>query len=197
MIRVLLFAKAPRLGLVKTRLAKDVGAERALDVYRTVGRKVAASVAQQYPLTVWYDPPDAEAEMRSWLGHHEYRSQVGRDLGERMAFAFREHFRRNESPIVAIGADAPGVSAVTIANAATILSEADVVIGPALDGGYYLLGSNTLHEDVFEGIPWGTRAVRQVTEQRCLDLDLAVGHLAVERDIDTGEDLVALGMWHT
>jgi len=197
MTRVLLFAKAPRLGFVKTRLARDMGAERALDIYRMIGRNVAASVAKEYPLTVWYDPSDAEPEMRRWLGDFEFRSQVGEDLGERMAFAFREHFGRGESPVMAIGADAPGVSAVTISEAATILGHADVVLGPAFDGGYYLLGSHALHERLFHGIPWGTRIVRQVTEQRCRDLDLTVGHLAVQRDVDTEEDVQALGMRHT
>ncbi len=194
MTRVLLFAKAPRAGFVKTRLARDVGEERALAVYRTVGQRVAAAVAE-YPLTVWYDPPDAEPEMRAWLGDHECRAQLGDDLGGRMAHAFREHFARgDDGPVIVIGADTPDISVTTIAEAILILDRADVAIGPALDGGYYLLGLNAPHEPLFESVPWGTRDVLQVTVRRCRDLDLTVGRLDVRRDIDTVEDLRALGM---
>jgi rSAM/selenodomain-associated transferase 1 len=193
MTRVLLFAKAPRAGLVKTRLARDVGEKRTLAVYRTVGQGVVAAVAA-YPLTVWYDPPDASQEMRAWLGEHEFRAQVGDDLGARMAHAFREHFGRGDGPLIAIGADTPDVSAATIAQAIHILDRADVAIGPALDGGYYLLGLKAPHERLFDGVPWGTPDVLQVTERRCQDLDITVGQLGVLRDIDTAEDLRALGM---
>ena len=193
MTRVLLFAKAPRAGFMKTRLARDVGEERALAVYRTVGQGVVAAVAE-YPLTVWYDPPDAEPEMRAWLGDHECRSQLGDDLGRRMAHAFREHFARGEGSVIVIGADTPDISATTIAEAILILDRADVAIGPALDGGYYLMGINAHHEPLFESVPWGTRDVLQVTVRRCRDLDLTVGRLDVRRDIDTVEDLRALGM---
>ena len=193
MTRLLLFAKAPRAGFAKTRLARAIGEEHALATYRTVGQGVVAAVAQ-YPLTVWYDPPGAEAEMRGWLGDHEYRAQTGADLGSRMGHAFREHFARGDGPVIAIGADTPDVSSATIAEAIRILDRADVAIGPALDGGYYLLGLNAIHEPLFDGVPWSTRDVLQVTVRRCQDLDLSVGQLAVRRDIDTVEDLRALGM---
>lgn len=196
-MRVMLFAKAPRLGMVKTRLARDIGDARALDVYRSVGHHVAAAVAAEYPVTVWYDPPDAEPEMRSWLGDYECREQVGRDLGERMARAFREHFARGEHPVVAIGADAPAVSAQTIADAEALLRGADVVIGPAHDGGYYLLGSDRPHDDLFRDVPWGSADVLGITVRHCADLHLSVGLLEVQRDIDTVEDLRALELDYT
>jgi rSAM/selenodomain-associated transferase 1 len=147
-----------------------------------------------YPLTVWYDPPDALQEMREWLGDHEYRVQEGGDLGARMAHAFREHFARGEGPVVVIGADTPHLSATTVADAVRVLDRADVVIGPAFDGGYYLLGLKALHEPLFAGVPWGTSNVLQVTVRQCHDLDLTVGQLGVRRDIDTVDDLRALGM---
>lgn len=194
MTRVLLFAKAPRPGLVKTRLARDVGEERALAVYRSSGEQVAATVSSEFPLTVWYAPRDAEVEMRAWLGDQEFLAQQGSDLGARMEHAFRQHFARGDNPVLAIGADAPGVTAETIRNALGILEQADAVLGPAVDGGYYLLGLKELHEPLFREIPWGTSDVLQVTVRQCLDLDLAVGQLNILRDIDTAEDLEALGM---
>ncbi|MGD8727470.1 MAG: TIGR04282 family arsenosugar biosynthesis glycosyltransferase [Gemmatimonadales bacterium] len=192
-MRLLLFAKAPRPGFVKTRLARDVGDERALAVYRSVGERVVAAVAP-YPLTVWYDPPDAEVEMRAWLGAGDYRPQQGDDLGSRMLHAFRVHMAQGEAPVIAIGADTPDVTGATVAQASAMLEHADVAVGPALDGGYYLLGLNRLHASLFEGIPWGTRDVLHITECRCRDLHLTVGQLGVLRDIDTVQDLEALGM---
>ena len=75
-MRVLLFAKAPRAGFVNTRLEREVGAARALSVYRDIGARVAAAVSSEFPLTVWYDPPEAQSEMRAWLGDHEYLAHV-------------------------------------------------------------------------------------------------------------------------
>jgi rSAM/selenodomain-associated transferase 1 len=194
MTRVLVFAKAPRSGLVKTRLAREVGEERALSVYRNIGEQVTSAVSSEYPVTVWYDPPGAEPEMRAWLGDREFATQRGSDLGSRMEHAFRHHFARGDTPVLAIGADAPAVTAETIREALGILQRVDVAIGPAVDGGYYLLGLKVLHEPLFHEVPWGTSDVLQVTVRRCQDLDLTVGQLGIQRDVDTAEDLEALNM---
>ena len=191
--RVLLFAKAPLAGRVKTRLARETGEAQAVALYRAVGRRVAMAVAAAYPLTVWFDPPGAEADMRRWLGDHEYRPQPNGDLGERMACAFAEHFARGERPVIGIGADAPGVSATVIANAERLLGQATVVLGPALDGGYYLIGLCAACRGLFQGIPWGASGVLRATEERCAALGLSVARLDPLRDIDTREDLDALG----
>ncbi len=194
MTAVIMFAKAPRRGYVKTRLSADVGRARALEVYRQVGAQVAAGVARRYPLTVWYDPPDAEREMRVWLGELEFHAQEGDDLGARMAHAFRVHLGRGDAPVVAIGADAPDVDAETIAQACRHLETADVVLGPALDGGYYLIGLRRQAESLFSGIPWGGPRVMAVTLAACERVQLAVRQLGRLRDIDTGGDLAALGI---
>lgn len=194
MTAVIMFAKAPRRGYVKTRLSADVGRARALEVYRQVGAQVAAGVARRYPLTVWYDPPDAEREMRVWLGELEFHAQEGDDLGARMAHAFRVHLGRGDAPVVAIGADAPDVDAETIAQACRHLETADVVLGPALDGGYYLIGLREKADSLFRGIPWGSPRVMAVTLAACERVQLAVRQLGALRDIDTGGDLAALGI---
>jgi len=182
---------------VKTRLAAEVGEEAALAFYRSVGGQVGAQVATRYPLTVWYDPPDAGNEMRDWLGDHEFVSQAGADLGARMAHAFETHFQRGDAPVIVIGADAPGVSAATIGEAERALAGADVVIGPALDGGYYLLGLNAPAAGIFEGVPWGTDGVFEVTVALCRQCHLEVELLAPLRDLDTAADLRALGLERT
>jgi rSAM/selenodomain-associated transferase 1 len=191
---VLLLAKAPRPGRVKTRLAREIGATAALAAYRRVGAGVAAAVGAEFDLTVWHDPPDAEQEMRDWLGDHQYRAQQGGDLGERMSRAFAAHFDRGDRPVLAIGADTPGVGAEVVREAVRALKEADVVLGPALDGGYYLIGLNREAPRLFEGVPWGTPRVLQVTVALCVAHDLTVGRLAPLRDLDTAADLEALGL---
>lgn len=194
MTAVLLFAKAPRAGFVKRRLAREIGDQAAASAYRTVGARVVAQVGKAWPITVWYDPPDALDEMRQWLGTLEFRAQVGGDLGERLRHAFDAHFAQGHSPVVAIGADAPGVDAATIQAAVAGLSEADVVLGPALDGGYYLLGLSQRVPDLFAGIAWGGADVLHVTLEICQRCHLGVRQLGPLRDLDTAADLRALGL---
>jgi len=194
MTAVLIFAKAPIGGTVKTRLAAEVGDAAAVEVYRRVGTQVARQVGSQYRLSVWYDPPEAEDVARAWLGDHEYLVQAAGDLGSRMEHAFRFHFGRGDGPVIAIGADAPGVTADTIAAAEAALRECDVVLGPALDGGYYLLGLNREHPELLSDVPWGTADVLGITVARCRASDLAVRQLEALRDLDTAADLQELGL---
>lgn len=193
MTAVLLFAKAPRPGRVKTRLAAEVGDAAALTAYRAMGARVTHQVGDRYQVTVWYDPPDALWDMRGWLGDLAYEAQRGRDLGARLAHAFRTHFQRGDAPVIAIGADAPAVNADVIGAAEHALRDADVVLGPALDGGYYLIGLARDMPDVFADVPWGSATVMEVTLERCRRLGRAVGCLPPLRDVDTLADLRAFG----
>ncbi len=193
MTAVLLFAKAPRPGRVKTRLAAEIGEAAAVAAYRAVGARVSSQVGARYPLTVWYDPPDALEEMRDWLGDWVYRPQRGADLGERLRHAFAAHFADGDAPVLAIGADAPDVRADTIAAAHAALATADVVLGPAVDGGYYLIGLARDQPGVFAGVPWGGADVMRVTLHRCRRLGVRVRRLPVLRDLDTVADLRTFG----
>ena len=193
MMRVILFAKAPRPGFVKTRLARDIGAEAAAKAYRDVGAQVVSRLEPAFPLTVWYTPADAAAEMQAWLGDLDYRAQVDGDLGDRMAHAFSEHFSAGDGPVIAIGADAPGVTRAILMDAAQCLETAAVVAGPAVDGGYYLLGLKRPAPQLFADIPWGTSRVLEVTVSRCRAADITVAMLPPLRDLDTVADLDALG----
>ena len=196
MIAVSLFAKAPRPGSVKTRLAADIGADEAVRIYRQLGSRVVSQVGPVSSLTVWYDPPDAADEMRAWLGDLCYRPQVSGDLGERLAVAFDDHFAARPNEIaIAIGADAPEVDADVILGAAAALQSADVVIGPATDGGYYLIGLKRPLLCLFgDEIPWGTDRVFGATKRICDGHGIAFETLPVLRDVDRFEDLKALGI---
>lgn len=194
MTAVMMFAKAPRAGAVKTRLAREIGAAMAVRIYRAVGASVAAAISERYPLSVWYDPPDALQEMREWLGEHEFLPQPAGNLGVRLERAFRAHFARGDRPVIVVGADAPGVDARTIAKAEGALERSPVVVGPARDGGYYLLGLHEPEPQLFTGIPWSTSGVLQVTLETCARLHLAVTELEMLRDVDTAADAAALAL---
>lgn len=191
MNQVLVFAKAPRAGFAKTRLAAEIGAEKAVDIYRAIGRRVVDQVSRFHGVTIWFDPPDALEEMRAWLGEHEYLPQSGGDLGDRMSFAFDAQFRRQEGPLVAIGTDAPDVDARVVGAALLALEQADGVFGPALDGGYYLVGLKRPAPEIFRGVEWGGPGVLRATLSRCADLRLTVSLLEPLRDIDTLADLTS------
>ena len=190
---VLLFARAPRSGQVKTRLSADIGADRALQIYRTVGSRVVRQIAPVSSITAWYDPPDAEEEMRAWLGELSYRPQPEGDLGARLAHAFAEHFvAKPLEPALAIGCDAPGVDAAIIKQARGALRSKDIVLGPASDGGYYLIGLAQHRRELFEGIPWGTDRVFECTIGICDAIGSEPAILPELQDVDRAADLTAL-----
>lgn len=193
MTAVLLFAKAPRPGAVKTRLARVVGVDRAARIYRAMGRQVVRQVRAHFPLTVWYTPPDAEPEMRDWLGDLVFRAQPEGDLGHRLAAAFAAHFTEGDGPVIAIGADAPGVDAATVQAAVQALESCDVVLGPAQDGGYYLIGLCQPRPELFRDVPWSTKRVLETTRRRAEAAGLETALLAPLADVDTVEDLDRAG----
>ena len=192
--RLLVFAKAPRPGAVKTRLAATVGPEAAAEAYRRLGRMVAVQLADApAEMTVCFDPPDAETDMRRWLDPlpHRYVPQGEGDLGKRMSRMVRVALNGLEGAgrAVVVGTDAPAVDAALVARALKALDSADLVLGPSIDGGYYLVGLKAPCPDLFQSIPWSTCAVLEVTASRARDLGLKVTYLEVKTDVDAATDL--------
>ncbi len=188
---LLVFARAPRPGAVKTRLARTLGDERAAALYRRMGRVVIDRVAgSPATVTVCFTPDGAEREVREWLGAGaaRYWPQGSGDLGERMSRMFDRAFEGSGRAVV-IGTDAPAVDRTTIRRALSALDSADVVVGPSRDGGYYLLGLRQPRPRLFRGIRWSTGSVMRETLDRARADGLAVTLLEVESDIDTAADL--------
>jgi rSAM/selenodomain-associated transferase 1 len=198
-------AQAPVPGRVKLRLAADVGPSVAAEVYWQLGRRVVAAVATSgHRTTVWYAPAEEAAFVREWLdgvGRIELRPQPSGTLGSRLAFAFARHFQegaaRTGSGVVIVGTDCPGIDRRIVTEAFTALSRFDVVMGPTLDGGYYLLGLRGSVPELFQDIRWGTGAVAAQTRARALGLGLRVQLLRPLRDVDTAQDARALGLLTT
>lgn len=190
---ILLFVKAPLRGQVKSRLAAVLGQDAALELYRNFVLDILTSIEKSgVPFRVCYHPPDSGEIVKNWLGGHlQYMPQEGKDLGERMERAFRRAFSEGASRAVLIGSDIPDLPSAMFTDAFRALSVHDAVIGPALDGGYYLIGFNkdTFFPGVFSGIEWSTGDVFSRTMQAFDHAGQRVYRLTVWRDVDTIEDL--------
>jgi len=184
-------AKHPEPGRVKTRLAAAFGAERACALYRAFVLDLAERLRTLPYAVTWAFWP-AAAPFADVLPGVRCRPQRGRDLGERLAGAVAAAFAEAPGPVLVIGADAPHVPAESLAEAARALGgTADVVLGPAEDGGYYLIG---LREpaDLFAGIAWSTPSVLAATRGRAERLGLRTHLLPPSFDVDEPADLLRL-----
>lgn len=191
--RLLIFAKTPQRGRVKTRLIPRLGPEGADAVYRRVlGRLVAVMAqAEVCPVECWCypfaDDPLFES-FRDQLGV-ELHTQQGQDLGERMQQATREALERAWA-VLLIGADCPVLEPSHLIQALTWLEQGDpAVLSPAEDGGYVLLGLRRAEPALFERVPWGSAGVLDVTRQRLRSLGWRWRETETLWDLDRPEDL--------
>ncbi|UYZ64391.1 TIGR04282 family arsenosugar biosynthesis glycosyltransferase [Hymenobacter weizhouensis] len=191
MTSLLIFARYPELGKVKTRLAAGVGEEEALRVYRWLLEHTRAVVGplQEVRKTVWLAEPGPGADRTdAWLGFEQWPQPAG-DLGQKMQAAFTQAFADGAPAAVIIGTDCPGLTTDHLRAAFTALATHDLVLGPAADGGYYLLGMKQLWPNLFELKAWSTASVRADTLADARRLGLRVHQLPQLHDIDTADDL--------
>lgn len=185
---LIIFAKNLEKGKVKKRLAKDLGNQKALELYQEFC---------VHTMTNTFDIPGRRMLFYSefiqngdiW-GSDDYMKfvQNGENLGQRMAEAFKLAFDKSEK-VVIIGTDCMELTRNIIMEAFDRLEQDDIVLGPANDGGYYLLGMNSFHPELFENIDWSTEKVLEQTKARIEPLNLSVFELPELIDIDTVEDL--------
>lgn len=186
---LIIFYRNPVPGKVKTRLAADVGDVRALEIYLQLARHTqAVTEALPFDKIVFY----SEA-----IGHHDFwndmnfrkQVQIPGDLGVKMNHAFLHCFREGYKSVCIIGTDCYELTASLLAQAFEKLSASDTVIGPARDGGYYLLGLKKPYPDLFLNKQWSHRLV---FEQACSVIrngKLSLAELPLLRDVDTIDDL--------
>jgi uncharacterized protein len=190
---VLLFIKAPVPGKVKSRLAVDVGDAAALDLYKCFILDIVSTVEKSgYAFRICFHPPETEDIVSTMLGpHYTYMAQLGGNLGEKMEDAFSRIFSEGFSRCVLIGSDIPDLSFSTLEEAFGALENNDAAIGPAADGGYYLIGFNkkSFLPPMFHEIEWGTNTVFQKTMSIMNRASLRVHALPLWRDVDTLRDL--------
>lgn len=187
--RLIVFVKAPRAGFVKTRIAEALGAEAAAAVYRTLVERVLGNLAGLSEVELRFAPDDARSEIEPWLRPGWRACPQGEgDLGARLQRAFAEAFAAGARRVVVIGSDCPEVGAEDILEAWQALASADVALGPARDGGYWLIGLAQPQPRLFADMSWSTAEVfRQTIE--CADaLGLRVAQLRRLADVDTAVD---------
>ncbi len=190
--RVIVFLKAPRPGQVKTRLAADLDGEAAAGIYRMLVGRTLGRVEGLGDVELRYTPDDAEAEVEveGWRRQAGWRlrPQGAGDLGERLGRALAEAFGEGAGRVVVVGTDCPWLEASDVGDAFAALGRSDVVMGPAEDGGYWLLGMDRARPELLRGIPWSTPGVYEATLQRAREAGLRVAELRRLRDVDTLED---------
>jgi len=186
---LLLFTKNPELGKCKTRLAATVGDQKALDIYKQLldyTRDFSAKLA--IPKHIYYAWEITEKDRWSQPNFHK-KLQAEGNLGAKMQTAFKESFKAGFEKVIIVGSDCAEINENDVLKAEKLLDENQLVFGPALDGGYYLLGMKKLHSAVFKNKLWGTDSVLDATLNDLKQQTVKV--LEALNDIDTFEDLKA------
>ena len=182
---LVVFARTPTLGKVKTRNAKEMGVEKALSIYsKLLEYTLKISKASDLPYKVYL------SEFPITQPDFQFEIQQGSNLGDKMKTAFLSELDKYEK-VVLIGSDCLDISANDITNAFQDLDRVDLVIGPAVDGGYYLIGMKKPYNNIFSEIPWGTSEVLAKTLEKCSNSNISVHLLRELNDIDYPEDLPA------
>ena len=194
---LVVFAKAPIPGQVKTRLCPPLTPDEAATIHGsfvldTLERTRTAVSAFRLPVDRYL--ACAPSSTLAFFKIMEERQAVtlldqqGNDLGARMNGACETLFARGYRRVVIVGTDVPSLPIVHYRHAFELLSQHDVVLGPAVDGGYYLIGLKTPAPELFHDIPWSTDRVLQLTKEKAATLGLSIGYLSDWRDIDTIDD---------
>lgn len=192
--RLILFSRLPQPGSTKTRMIPALGPEGAADLqqqmtHHTLGITDDFCAASGCHLQVRYTGGDQEAMARTFGARHDYQSQGTGHLGQRLRCAFDAAFADGYQSVLCIGSDCPSITTGLLHRAESKLKTHDVVIGPAVDGGYYLIGLRSLTPHLFEDIAWGTSRVYEQTRRRIAALGLSCHVLETLSDVDEPDDL--------
>ncbi len=195
---VMVLAKAPVVGHVKTRLGADVGAFAACQVYRSLAEEAWANLLKaraSLGFEVWlaYDLPESKAQMQAWLsGAEAYLPQATGNLGDRICDCFQAGFDAGFHAVLITGTDAPDVTSKHYEGAFAKVAPMQAVVGPSEDGGFYLLTLPRTDLDLhvlFDNISWSTESTRETLHNNALRLGLGWTELEPLLDVDTLQDL--------
>jgi rSAM/selenodomain-associated transferase 1 len=193
---LIVFAKAPVPGQVKTRLCPPLTPDEAASLHGSIVLDMLerSRGAVSMDRFVACAPSPEHVFFKILEERHGVRllAQTGDDLGARMARAMADVFALGYRQVLVIGTDLPTLPGSAFGDAVKLLADHDLVLGPAMDGGYYLIGLRKPAPDLFAGIPWSTDRVLALTTQKAAALGLTIALLPVRRDIDTIDDLRAL-----
>ena len=191
---IIVFAKYPSEGKVKTRLGASFGNQFAIAFYKLCAEhtfNVLEELKDKFDCYLYYGTEDNIQQIKKWV----YTSfglvpQVKGDLGEKMLRAFQDIFSKGYKKVIIIGTDIPDITREKLVSVFNELDNFDVVISPSYDGGYVLLGMTSLHLTLFKDIKWSTNEVFNKTIQEIKKMDLSVKIKEAILDIDDGNDLI-------
>lgn len=191
---LIIFAKRPAPGQVKTRLSPPLSPEEAAELYRCMLEDILEKVSALSGVDkhIFYEPEELAAAFFAQAAPGMTSTpQQGEDLGERMANAFAEMFDAGYEQAAVIGTDIPDIPLEYVAEALDRLASegADAVFGPSKDGGYYLLAMRKLHAELFRGIRWSSGEVLEKSLERAKEAGIGVSLLPEWHDVDTAEDM--------
>lgn len=198
---LVIFAKAPIPGQVKTRLCPPLTHDEAATLHGSfvldqLERTKTAAARLRLPIDRYLAcaPSVSHVFFKIMEERHAVKliDQIGEDLGDRMTYAFENLFARGYQRVLIVGTDVPTLPLAHFQQALAQLEDHDLVLGPALDGGYYLIGLQRLAPDLFSGIPWSTDRVLSMTREKAAHLGLRSAMIPPWRDIDTVDDLTSL-----
>lgn len=191
---LVIFVRNPISGQVKTRLAKDIGDERALSIYlQLLQHTLEITRGLSFRKFIYYADEVSDYDLWSVPGYTK-RKQNGNDLGERMLNSFKELFDQGFTRIIIIGSDCLQLKTETLEEAVALLESNAAVIGPASDGGYYLLGLTKFYPDLFTSKPWSTDQVFAKTIDDFVKQGISYALLEELSDIDDVTDLEENGI---
>ena len=183
--QLIVFSKVPVEGSVKTRIAKQLGNKKALEIHNRLFKQTLNIIKRgNIPFTVYLN------EKPSGFMAFHFKIQQGESLGDKMHNAFGAEFKENDRVCI-IGSDCLELTSEDINLGFQQLSKFDIVLGPANDGGYYLIGMKNPHIDLFSNITWGTSSVLDHTIKKCNQLKLSYYLLPAHNDVDRPEDVPA------
>ncbi|KYK23090.1 hypothetical protein AYK24_01360 [Thermoplasmatales archaeon SG8-52-4] len=190
---VLFFVKYPKLGEVKSRLSVDLDPSITVELYRLFVKDLLQMLNKtSYTIFICFYPSNSLKNFKQWLGNkYNYIPQEGKDLGQRMINCFNNIFAKQFDQVIVIGSDSPDLPKEILDKAFLKLKTHNAVIGPSLDGGYYLLGLNktSFSINIFKDITWGSDKVFTETKKRFSEEKISNFILPIWGDIDTFNDL--------
>ena len=194
---ILIFMKYPKAGRVKTRLSKSIGREQACNIYQKLVRRTLGMVSDfrhansETDLFLFYYPPESETQLRkAYPGPWKFTPQMSGHLGEKMGKAFNHVFTKGYGHVVLIGTDIADIMTSDIADAFLALNENQAVLGPAQDGGFYLIGLSFTINEIFKFSNWSTPSVFERTLNGIHASAHKVRTLHKRHDIDEKKDLI-------
>ena len=193
---ILLMAKTPRIGEVKSRLGVEIGDPSAFNLYTCFLRDMVETLrGLEVDYIIYYTPEETLDLLKEYLGEsHKYMSQVGDNLGEKLYNGLKKARALGYHYSIALASDAPDIKDDYLREACMALLHHQAVIGPSHDGGYNLIGLDLdlNNPDFFSGVEWGTESVYEETMVRLSEIDVYV--LPIRRDVDTVSDLYNLDL---